>query len=117
MRPIDADELLAQVIGMEDGWFNPSPAYDYITLIKQQPTVTSEPCWISVKDRLPEKPGFYLCAVGASWMPVRIMEYRPYGMYENERLWVSVGAEVNHYVYDWFVHAWMPLPEPTEEET
>ena len=71
--------------------------------------------WISVKDKLPEKQGFYLCVVGASWMPVRIMEYRPYGIYENERLWVTVGADVNHYVHDWFVHAWMPLPELPKE--
>lgn len=71
--------------------------------------------WISVKDRLPDKPGLYLCAVGASYHPVRVMEYRPVGMYENERYWVSVGAEINSYVYDWFVHAWMPLPEPPKE--
>lgn len=72
--------------------------------------------WISVKDRLPDKPGLYLCAVGASYHPVRVMEYRPVGMYENERYWVSVGAEINGYVYDWFVHAWMPLPEPPKED-
>ena len=39
MRLIDADELLAQMIGMNDGWFNPRPAYDNESLIKIQPTV------------------------------------------------------------------------------
>ena len=89
--------------------------YDAYSRLHDLISSLDDPQWISVKDRLPEKPGLYLCAVGASYIPVRIMEYRPYGMYENERLWVSVGAEVNHYVYDWFVHAWMPLPEPPKE--
>ena len=43
MRLIDADELLAQMIGMNDGWFDPRPAYDHESLIKIQPTINAAP--------------------------------------------------------------------------
>lgn len=116
-------------MGMSEGYIKISDLLDFCDNQKDHSATPNDimrmnhsyftenyPCWISVKDRLPDKPGLYLCAVGASYHPVRVMEYRPVGMYENERYWVSVGAEINHYVYDWFVHAWMPLPEPPKED-
>ena len=71
--------------------------------------------WISVKDRLPDEVGYYLCAVGARAMPVRVMKYQPREWRDNENLWISVGSANNMYVYNWFVMAWMPLPEPPKE--
>ena len=67
--------------------------------------------WISVKDRLPEKEGRYLCWFG-----------------KNKYL---IGAEIETYVRDWEgfgnvesytvfenITHWMPLPEmPKEEES
>lgn len=69
--------------------------------------------WISVKDRLPDKEGYYLCSVGAGWLPVRVMKYQPREWRSNENLWKCVSD--NSYVYNWFVKAWMPLPEPPKE--
>ena len=43
MRLIDADELLVQMIGMNDGWFDPRPAYDCESLVRQQPTIDAAP--------------------------------------------------------------------------
>ena len=43
MRLIDADELLVQMMRMKDGWFDPRPAYDCESLVRQQPTIDAAP--------------------------------------------------------------------------
>lgn len=69
--------------------------------------------WISVKDRLPEERGFYLVSVGAPYKTVRVYEYKPCEGYENENLWKDDGGS---YCFNWFVEAWMPLPDAPEVE-
>ena len=68
------------------------------------------PRWISVKDRLPEKPGRYLCwfgkntfAVGASIVP-----------YIPDLHWFASLESLERYEN---VTHWMPMPEPPKEET
>ena len=70
--------------------------------------------WIPVSERLPNKEGRYLCTVGASFRNPREMYYAPQAWADNSdhATWKS---DDGSYVYDWFVIAWMPLPEPYEK--
>ena len=68
--------------------------------------------WISTKERLPDKKGFYLVQVGAPYKPVRVYEYKPYNLHESMNLW---RGESGSYVCDWFVEYWMPLPKLHED--
>lgn len=67
--------------------------------------------WINVKDRLPDKDGRYLCVVGSSFHPIRIMDF--YAKIEfpadDRDHWKD---ESGNSVYNWFVKFWRPLPEP-----
>ena len=58
--------------------------------------------WISVKDRLPDKDGLYLC-----WTLFNGVEY-----HYQINLWKD---DSWYWVHD--VHYWMPLPEPPMEVT
>ena len=71
--------------------------------------------WIPVSERLPNKMGRYLCTVGAKYRNPREMYYAPQEWADNSdnATWKSVDGS---YVYDWFVIAWMPLPEPYKEQ-
>lgn len=95
MRLIDADALLAAYDAQHEG--APGKARK---LIENAPTVGG---WISVKDRLPEKYGFYLCLTMSDDIK----------LHYQINLW-----GLNH----WFwachdVRYWMPLPEPPKEGT
>ena len=73
---------------------------------------SAEPQWIPVSERLPEKDGWYLCAVGSSYMPIRTMCYAPNEWRKDDQnTWKDT---YGYYVFNWFVVAWMPLPEPYE---
>lgn len=65
--------------------------------------------WTPCSERLPEQNGWYLCTVGAGYKPVRLMYYQPYEWRDGKDLWQN---EDRVYVYNHFVEAWMPLPEP-----
>ena len=68
--------------------------------------------WIPVSERLPEKDGWYLCAVGSSYMPIRTMCYAPNEWRKDDQnTWKDT---YGYYVFNWFVVAWMPLPKPYE---
>lgn len=82
-------------------------------LMVDAPEVKPEPKWIPVSERLPDGQGFYLVSVGAPYKTVRVYEYKPCEWYENENLWKT---EDGSYCFNWFVEAWMPLPEPYREE-
>lgn len=95
MRLIDADALPIDI--------------DYHD-VEDAPTIVG---WISCSERLPEKTGIYLCTVVAPYRNPREMLYAP-------QLWADESDNATWrntdgiYVYDWFVEAWMPLPEPYE---
>ena len=65
--------------------------------------------WIPCSERLPEENGFYLVSVGAVRNPIRVYEYKPCKSHGKENLWK--GSDIS-YCFNWFVEAWMPLPEP-----
>ena len=66
--------------------------------------------WIPVSERLPEKTGRYLCTVGTLYRNPREMYYAPqeWADKSDQAKWRSTDGS---YVFDWFVKAWMPLPE------
>lgn len=59
--------------------------------------------WISVKDRLPDKKGEYICFLEGKG--IRIKEFHSWGKNTPFRFWTN-GQE------DKKVTHWMPLPEP-----
>lgn len=66
--------------------------------------------WISVKDRMPEKSGQYLCWFGANKVAIGMAIVT----YVNE--WKAFGRLESFEKYPNITH-WMPLPEPPKEET
>ena len=77
------------------------------------PSAQPEQRWIPCSERLPDGQGFYLVSVGAPYKTVRVYEYKPCEWYENENLWKK---EDGSYCFNWFVEAWMPLPELYQED-
>ena len=67
--------------------------------------------WIPCSERLPEETGRYLCTVGAPYRNPREMYYAPqeWADKSDHATWRSIDGS---YVFDWFVEAWQPLPEP-----
>ena len=70
-----------------------------------------EPHWIPCSEKLPESDGFYLVTVCAEYRPVRIYCFSPYGMHEDKKYWMN-DCDCHSYVFNHFVEAWLPLPEP-----
>ena len=110
MRLIDADKLIHGIDRIQTltglGLQPVITIADVKELINAMPTVGG---WISVKDRLPEKAGRYLC-----WFGLNVF---------------CVGADVATFVPEqkafmsleyarelWNITHWMPLPEPPKEE-
>ena len=80
---------------------------DVRRIVDGYPSVEAEPRWISVKDGLPEKTGYYLCWVEASSVGER-KESEHRKLYWEENVWLSSAKSfrTEHPLY------WMPLPEP-----
>ena len=90
--------------------------------IRQLPSVTPQPRWIPVSERLPEANGRYvvtrgLNACGALWNRVYIVNYSDLMGLKSEKIWWSgnVGKSDFERIDD--VIAWMPLPEPYKAES
>lgn len=121
MRLIDADSVLKGIEELKQSpWFNRGkevvsgdPGFQHIGYIERKEAVEvvrdlcirKEPTvggWISVKDRLPEKEGQYLC-----WVHINKVHfcYQIHLWYSGTWRWAN-----NNVLY------WMPLPEPPKEE-
>jgi len=120
MRLIDANTLKAEFTGNFKDEYTTAEIH---ALIDLAPTIGG---WISVKDRMPEKPELYLTASDApAGFPklIKILmfvkglhETDPYNFRGNHRPgWVDWDDEYGYYEYDAVTH-WMPLPEPPEGE-
>ncbi len=67
--------------------------------------------WISVKERLPEENGYYLCVVCVSSVNQR-NEYRRMILFWEDNVWIDMANSfrTKKPLY------WMPLPEPPKGE-
>lgn len=100
MRLIHADAaLIAKLHAQHEGKAR--------ELIEDAPTVNG---WISVKDRLPDKNGQYLCWFGKNTIAkgAAIATYL--------EMWQAFGSLESLETYPNVTH-WMPLPEPPKEES
>ena len=79
------------------------------------PSAQPMPQWIPVSERLPEERGFYLVKVCAEYRPIRIYAFSPWDMDKERKFWINDSDSHSH-VFDHFVEAWMPLPEPYRAE-
>lgn len=95
MRLIDADALIGSL--HDHAFLEGDDRSIVYNVIQKQPTVGG---WISVKDRLPEKNGLYLCLT----MVNNIKLYYQINLW-GEKRWFW-GHDVRY---------WMPLPEQPEE--
>lgn len=79
-----------------------------IDLLKRDVPETNVGEWISVKDRLPEEPGQYLCWFGANKLAIgpAIASYVD--------KWKAFGRLETLKKYPNITH-WMPIPEPPKE--
>lgn len=71
--------------------------------------------WIPCSERLPEEKGFYLVKVCAEYRPIRIYAFSPWGMDEERKFWIN-DTDSHSHVFNHFVEAWQPLPEPYKAE-
>lgn len=112
MRPIDADELVKRTEEFKCDWnektapYSWNHAYDsFIDIIDEQPTVGD---WISVKDRLPERGGTYLCFQPLAASFCMVNTYR-WSTTNNGWRGAQIGSVITGITH------WMPLPEPPKE--
>ena len=66
--------------------------------------------WISVKDRLPEVGGWYLCFKEAAFVPGLRTDVHRWSATKEEWMGSEVGSRIVGVTH------WMPLPEPPKEE-
>ena len=105
----DAIEELQQTVnhykGCADDWYK--EACDYKTAL---------PRWISVKERLPEKDGWYQVYAphysGGSSSGLKNINGNMYSGFKNGKWSIEVG----YHKRPGCVKAWMPLPEPPKED-
>lgn len=71
--------------------------------------------WIPCSEQLPNEIGYYLVTVCAEFRPVRIYGFFPWDLDEMKKYWINDCNDHSH-VFNHFVKAWMPLPEPFGEE-
>lgn len=113
MRPIDADNVL-KALGIFNDREHGDPHFlngieTAREIVEQAPTVDAEPVrqWISVKDRLPEKNGRYLCRYEQE-VYGEVCRCTDFGMFDSD-----IGEKGGWLVGK--VTHWMTLPEPPED--
>lgn len=69
------------------------------------------PTWIPCSEGLPKQDGRYLCTVVVAYRNPRELYYAPKDLATetDENTWRDTDG---FYVHNWFVDAWMPIPEP-----
>jgi len=90
-------------------------------LIAQFPSAEPEQRWIPCSERLPEKSGRYLVTrkfntFSSLWARVYILNYSDLMGLKKEKIWWSGNVGKSDFEKYDDVLAWMPLPEPYEEE-
>ena len=115
MRLIDADALIESIreLLLEPDSAQYMWSSDVLGKVKDAPTVGG---WISVKDRLPEKSGWYLVSLvntrtGHRWEVPVSADYS-HGKWD----YAYLGEEDATWMLNNTVTHWMPLPEPPKED-
>ena len=121
MRLIDADDLIERInVVIEHGLADPDGLHPLsaevvLETINVIPTVTPEPHWIPVTERLPEEPfGCFVTVMDTN--PLTMEEFEnilPYFVGWDGEQWNDGDGEQCPFE----VLAWMPLPEPFKEVT
>lgn len=103
MRLIDADAIKLYYGGLVHIPYNDfiGIANYFMNQIKEMPTVTPEPHWIPVTERLPEEDGTYIVCLDDG----SVFEYDYISTWWEDGAWEYCGKDVI---------AWMHLPEPYE---
>ena len=115
MRLIDADAMKSRLDYCTTKGMGSTIAFMVKHMLDEQPTITPEPHWIPVTERLPKKHGAYI---------VCYSDFR-HGIYYGRVIavaWFDLGDTWLKYRYAnnartsppklHYVIAWMPLPEP-----
>ena len=105
MRPIDADGLAREICRDQCEKDGCGSHCELIAYVENAPTIGG---WISVKDRMPEKSGTYLCYQPKAADICALNTVR----WSTQHGWMGkeVGSRIEGIEY------WMPLPEPPKEE-
>ena len=122
-RPIDADALMETInrhcYPIRHDMTSIEPGMTRIGIlqaIQEQPTIEPRPQWIPVSERLPETEGVYLVyAPGYTGGSSSAKENHNGAMFSK---WKNGKWSVEHGYYERpnCVRAWMPLPEPYQED-
>lgn len=136
MRLIDADYIKIRLCEIADYWRSKGKRYEAVLLndtvnavIDSEPTITQPSGeWISVGDRLPDKPGHYLVCTSINYWHGGCMDKNEEHKYHDsgtpigyDGTTMSVLDCYYDITGDWnrvcnkHVTHWMPLPEPPED--
>ena len=137
MRLIDADYIKIRLCEIADYWRSKGKRYEAVLLndtvnavIDSEPTITQPSGeWISVKDRLPDKPGHYLVCTSINYWHGGCMDKNEEHKYHDSGTpigydgtmmsvldcYYDITGDWNR-VFNKHVTHWMPLPEPPEEK-
>lgn len=101
-KSIGALSELAYETGVQDGLIKAN------ALNALKPLDKAEERWIPCSERLPKKPGSYICTCsdGTPYPKVTVIKFHP-----RTKAWELNGTRAY-----WKVRAWMPLPEPWKGE-
>ena len=136
MRLIDADYIKIRLCEIADYWRSKGKRYEAVLLndtvnavIDSEPTITQPSGeWISVKDRLPDKPGHYLVCTSINYWHGGCMDKNEEHKYHDSGTpigydgtmmsvldcYYDITGDWNR-VFNKHVTHWMPLPEPPED--
>ena len=109
MRLIDADELMERV---RSTITEQSGAMDWINLIASMPEVDEAAGWIPVMEQLPETEMFVLISLEDHAIPMigrYVVNNSGFGTFMIDN------RDVTDFDNDFYMTAWMPLPEPYRE--
>ena len=136
MRLIDTDHIKIRLCEIADYWRSKGERYEAVllndtvnTVIDSESTITQPSGeWISVEDRLPDKPGHYLVCTSINYWHGGCMDKNEEHKYHDSGTpigydgtmmsvldcYYDITGDWNR-VFNKHVTHWMPLPEPPED--
>ena len=136
MRLIDADYIKIRLCEIADYWRSKGERYEAVllndtvnTVIDSESTITQPSGeWISVEDRLPDKPGHYLVCTSINYWHGGCMDKNEEHKYHDSGTPIGYDGTMMsvldcyydrtgdwNRVFNKHVTHWMPVPEPPED--